>query len=132
MGKARYYEPELGQACFGNPWGEYEATEPVQSFLMYILDEIARVFWNNQQQEWDRHEDPNIPGIEFRGYYWGGDEEEAAKPNFKLLSMPEVELRWYKYPGRGLTVNRYRSLEEWALWFEECLAVIRAVEVGAS
>lgn len=62
---------ELGQMVFGNPWGEYECPHWVDALVRELLREIERVFWNKNQREWDRCEDPKIPGVEFRPYYWG-------------------------------------------------------------
>ena len=74
------YSPEMGQAVFGNSWCEYRTPMFVDALLDYILKDIERVFWNINQREWDRYEDPRIPGIVFNPYYWGGCEcgyEEA-------------------------------------------------------
>jgi hypothetical protein len=72
-----------------------------------------------------RIQDPKIPGIEVRPYYWGEDEKEAEKPNFKFK---DVEIRWYKYPGRGMSCNVDWSEKEWRKWFEECLSHLRKFE----
>ena len=116
-------EPELGQILFGNPTGEYAAPEAGDALVEGILSEIERVFWNLRQREWDRYEDPTIPGVEFRPYYWGDDEAEAEKPN---LAFGGVEIRWYKYPGRGSSCNRDLTPAEWFAWFHACIqAVVR-------
>ena len=79
--------------------------------LDYLLDEIGRVFWNVNQREWKLGYDPKIPGVEVRPYYWGDEtDKEATKPNFKF---GEAEIRWYKYPGRGMTVNVDWGPEKW-------------------
>ena len=120
------YEPEIGQAVYGNPWGEFKASLQVEAFLAYILVEIERVFWNKNQKEWDRYEDPKIPNIEYRPYYWGED-EEMAKPNFKF---EDVEIRWYKYPGRGMSVNKEMTDKEWHQWRYRCIDTIRKANIG--
>lgn len=74
---------ELGQYAFGNPWGDYPGPQLVDALVREILSEIDRVFWNKNQRHWDKREDPGIPGIEFRPYYWGDDEAIAALPNLK-------------------------------------------------
>ncbi|GAH04658.1 unnamed protein product, partial [marine sediment metagenome] len=43
MGKE--YEPELGQAFFGNPMGQYECPEFVEALIGFILDEMERIYW---------------------------------------------------------------------------------------
>lgn len=119
------YEPEIGQAVFGNPTGDYYFPEFAEAFLMYIFEEIRRVFWNKNQREWENYEDPKIEGIKVRPYCWGEDEEEAEKPNFEFNG---VAIRWYKYPGRGMSCNKAMNPEQWKKWFDECLGVIRKSE----
>lgn len=58
-------EPELGQLVFGNPIGAYESPDWVDALVNAVLNEIERVFWNKNQREWNRFEDPRIPGVEF-------------------------------------------------------------------
>lgn len=116
---------ELGQAIFGNPTGDYEISDLGKACLHAVLDEIGRVFWNREQREWNCSDDPRIPGIEFRPYYWGDDEQEAALPN---LSFAGVEIRWYKHPGRGTTANQAMSPNDWAAWLTSALAAVEAAD----
>lgn len=114
---------EIGQALFGCPTGQYECPRWIGALLNDILSEIERVFWNRNQKEWDGYEDPEIDGIEFRKYWWGDeDAPEAALPNFKFEN---VEIRWYKYPGRGMSVNVELTHLEWCEWFDRCIALIQ-------
>lgn len=117
------YGPELGQAAFGCPWAQYEVPTYAEALLLYLLDEVGRTFWNRFQAEWNKHDDPEVPGLEYHHYYWGNDEDEAAKPNFKF---EDIEIRWYKYPGRGMSCTKKLTVQEWAEWFTRCLAVIVA------
>jgi hypothetical protein len=118
-------QPELGQMVFGNPWGEYECPAYVDALVRDLLREIGRVFWNVNQREWDKCEDPTIPGIEFRPYYWGSDEDEAAKPNLK---HGDVEVRWYKHPMRSSSLNVEPDPAVIIPWFESALAAIQAAD----
>lgn len=45
------YEPELGQAFFGQPCKEYTVPEWLEAFLAFIRDEVRRVEWNIRQEE---------------------------------------------------------------------------------
>lgn len=117
--------PELGQICFGNPTGEHPCPHWVDALVREILSEIERVFWNNNQRRWDDCEDPNIPGIDFRPYYWGYDETEAAKPNLK---HGDIEVRWYKHPMRGTSLNVEATPEVIIPWFDSAIAAIHAAE----
>ena len=70
-GEMNQYEPEMGQSVFGCDRGDYETPEYVDTFLEHILNEIDRVYWNIHQREWDRADDPAIPGVDYQPYYWG-------------------------------------------------------------
>ena len=113
---------ELGQLIYGNPTGDYACPEWVNALVEEIISEIWRVYWNANQREWNKLDDPQIPGIEFRPYYWGDDPVEAGKPNLK---HGDIEVRWYKHPGRGQSLNVEPTPERMIGWFESALATIR-------
>lgn len=127
MKKKKYYEPELGQISFGNPWAKYDCPEFVEALLAHLLNEISRVFWNRYQKEWNERDNPCIEGIEFRSYYWGGDKKEAKKPNFKFKN---IKIFWYKYPHRGISINKEMSEKKWREWFDNCMKAIRRADVN--
>ena len=92
-----------------------------------LLDEIRRVYWNVNQKEWESSDDPKIPGMEWRPYWWGGEEApEALLPNFKF---EDVEVRFYKHPGRNNSTNRELTPEEWASWYERALDAIWKADI---
>ena len=117
-------QPELGQIMFGNPTGAYGTEEWVDALVEALLYDIERVYWNQQQEQWNRYEDIKMEGVEFRPYYWGDNEEEAAKPNLKF-DFSEQAIRWYKHPGRGQSSELKFTPEEWIEWFNKGMAVIR-------
>ena len=129
------YKPELGQMCFGSPPGRYAIPEYACACFEYLLAEIRRVFGNARQRVWDEYEDPEIPGIEWRPYYWSDcvcpedgphrPDCPACLPNFKAFG---AEIRWYKYPGRGMSCDVDWDERRWRVWFDACLAQIRAGE----
>lgn len=116
---------ELGQLVFGNPMGNYETKNYQDALVLSLLDNMDRVFWNNHQRNWDRHESPAMTGVEFRSYYWGDKEDEANKPNLKF-SFSDQEIRWYKHPGRGMTASLAWSADEWAQWYEKAYELINS------
>lgn len=126
------YEPELGQTLFGNPVGEYDVPEFARALLRGIMREIERVYWNIHQKNWDGTTDPGIPGLTIRPYWWGECECEnectceASLPN---LECGGLELRWYKYFGRGMSTTRTWSTTEWAQWYAETLELVRKQDV---
>lgn len=164
------YTPELGQAAFGNPTGEYDCPEYVDAFVAALINEIHRVFWNREQRKWDEYEDPKIPGIEFRPYSWSDcdcgyeqlewaweDENLPDLPEGRYTYPPEIEekwlawlathhhkatctpclpnlkfgegeIRWYKHPGRGMSVNVDWSPDQWSQWFMQAIEQIREAD----
>jgi len=118
-------EPEIGQAMFGNPTGDYGTEEWQDALVSALLSEISRVYWNRNQVEWRGLEDPGLEGVQVRPYYWGNDEEEQELPNLKF-NFSQQEIRWYKYPGRGQSCLLEWEPQEWIEWFNKGLEVIRS------
>ena len=117
-----FYMPELGQIAYGCPPGDYAVPNYADALVRELLNQIGRVFWNVHQQQWDEYDDPEIPGLTYHHYWWGDEEApEAAQPNF---AFDGVEIRWYKYPGRGMSCNKQLTAAEWCAWFQKCLGVI--------
>jgi hypothetical protein len=127
--RPRRFAPELGQIGFGNPHGAYECPELLIAALRYLDEEIHRVE-NNAGRRY--HSAVDNTGGEFandtfsiRAYYWGEDEATGALPNFKC---GDVEVRWYKWLGRGTSANRPVTPDEIADLFSRCLASVREGE----
>ncbi len=118
--------PELDQLAFGNPWGDYSCPAWVDALVRELLAQIERVYANRHQRQWIQNEDPGIPDIEFRPYYWGNDVTLAALPNFKHGS---IEVRWYKHPMRSSSLNVDPEPDEMIAWFESAMRAILAHDV---
>jgi hypothetical protein len=119
------YAPEVGQLLFGNMPGDFSAGDLGEACLQAVLSEIERVFWNRNQRQWDRHEDPAIPGITFRPYSWadcdcGYDEREAAytdthgpecyQREYETIP-PEQGASWQKDQQRVLLLCEQRGIQ---------------------
>jgi hypothetical protein len=131
---ATMFTPELGQGCFGNPWKEYEVPAFVRACLRDLADEVERVMSNC-------HELDDCCGIgpfgnsgahfvtdvfEVHAYDWGAADTEEGQPfNFK---WGDFELSWYKWFGRGMSMNREMGTAEAARMLDECLAATRTYE----
>lgn len=121
------YEPEIGQSLFGQPWKEYKASELLIAALNAISEELRRVYWNNNQEELA---DPfRNTGNEYKNdtfhvqaFSWKDKEQPY---NFKWR---DFEVSWYKYLGRGTSINRPISNDEVAEMLTDCLESIRAEE----
>jgi len=114
------YEPELGQMCFGNAWNAIDllAAFPAASEYLCALRDLTCedfAYWDFANETFEAHD------------YWWGDEEapEASRPNFRC---GEVEIRWYKYPGRGTTTNSDLTSDQWRALFSKCIASVTPKE----
>lgn len=122
------YIPELGQAVFGQPYKSYGASGMLIAALESISSEIDRVMWNITQE---RYNSPfSNSGNEFKcdtfeveAYSWNEDYEQLY--NFK---WKDFEVSWYKYLGRGTSINRKISNDEIAEMLDECLDALLKYE----
>jgi hypothetical protein len=48
-------------------------------------------------------------------------------PNFGILA-DAVQIRWYKYPGRGMSVNVQLTTDEWVAWHDRVMAALDRVD----
>lgn len=53
----------------------------------------------------------------------------TCSPTLPNLVYGDVEIRWYKHPGRGVSVQRAVTADEWAAWLTGALATVRAADV---
>jgi hypothetical protein len=126
MDETKYYEPEMGQMAFGQPWQSVECPEYIVALLEGIREEVRRIGGNEYQHEFDpfsdwgdadifnnQHKDS---GFEVWPYSW--NDEEAQKYNFK---HGDIEISWYKHMGRGTSINKVISPDEAVLMFNECI-----------
>lgn len=95
---------------------------------------IGRIYWNRHQEAWDSIQDPGIPGIVWKPFDWNDDSPESSAPNFTFLKaraeFQGLEIRWYKYPGRGMSCNQQWTPDHWCHWYQNCLQHLRAFEAS--
>ena len=122
-----HYEPELGQALFGQPHKKHQVPAIWDAALSFLREELDRVMWNREQREYaspfsntaNRFE---CPAFTVEAYSWGDD----AQPfNFKWGG---VEIGWYKYLGRGMSANVDLTADMAVSMLDECLAAVRALD----
>lgn len=99
------YQPELGQAVFGQPSQELECPMHVVAVLRSLA----------QQWEVIRSQDPNpfdntgafyeCEGLSVQAYSWNEDVEQPWN-----LRWEDIEISWYKYLGRGMSINKEVSV----------------------
>lgn len=118
------YIPELGQMCFGCSWFAYACPEFVTAGLAYLAEEIERVEWNRTQTRYEAPTKNNGESYEtetftMRAYDWDADEPQA---NFRC---GDFAVCWYKYLGRGMSMNRKIDANEFYELIQACLASVR-------
>jgi hypothetical protein len=90
----KQYEPELGQALFGNNFSEFDCPDFVTAGLMLLEHEIERVEWNIRQKHFSSplaggmFEPPTCDVYKnkvfiIRSYCWGESKWLKSMPNFK-------------------------------------------------
>ena len=129
------YEPELGQALFGQPHQEFDVPEMLTAALDYLGNEIVCVVCNRTQNRFDnpRHNS----GTAFRcaafgmwAYQWGfDDDEDRAQPCNFHHPKSGLKVSWYKYGGRGESANMVATPALISDMLVDCLSAVRAFDV---
>jgi hypothetical protein len=113
------YEPELGQACMGQPTQQFECPTYVTAALEYlaIFLEGRLLFPENpfRNTGWS-HQNTVFTVC---AYEW--NEDKVQDFNFKYK---DIEVSWYKYLGRGMSINREVSDKECWEMLKECVESI--------
>ncbi len=125
------YEPELGQAVFGCPTSEFRCPHFIEAGLQYLACEIERVEWNRRQEEFQSptrnySTEYKTDAFEMYAYYWGDDEKLSERPNFKC---GDFEIRWYKYAGRGMSMNKEIDANKFFEIMDRCIQSVRKLDV---
>ena len=125
------YQPEFGQMTFGQPWQPHAASELLEAALRSIDHELCRVMGNRLQKEYDspfgntgnRYE---CETFKAHAYSWADDVTQEF--NF---AWRDLRVSWYKYLGRGMSVNRAVTPDEIDTLLNDCLAAVRALPEDA-
>lgn len=134
MKKNKQYEPELGQIIYGNPYKRYELSEldPLYSALESIHKFVETIYWDDEELYPFGNTGDELKGDTFHiqaydwsecacGAYETGDQKYCScgyieqKYNFRWNGTNEIEpieVSWYKYFGRGVSVNRETTSKE--------------------
>lgn len=128
MGKL--YEPETGQAMFGQPSQQFDGSDLLDAAVERIAREWERVIGNRLSHSVDRPFDNSgatfeTDGIAINAYSWGDSTEQPWN-----LKCGDVEVSWYKHSWRGLSVNRAISNDDIAALLDEALAALRPCDTG--
>lgn len=125
------YTPELGQMMFGQPTQRFEVPRFVEPLLRGISDELCRVMFNKNQEEYNSPFDNTGASyrnevFEVHAYSWADDEQPF---NFK---WGDLKISWYKYLGRGMSANQEISPDYAVRMFDACVASVRAQDIDWS
>jgi hypothetical protein len=128
MKKTNDYEPELGQAIFGQPHQRYEGSSMLEAALLLIREELDRIMWNIHQEEYDSPfantgESFSCEEFTVEAYSWDDSKEQPY--NFK---WNDIEISWYKHYRRGLSVNTQLTNDHIADMLEACINALQAYE----
>lgn len=121
-----YYEPELGQAVFGQPYKQFKVPAELEAALGAI--EI-RLCLKMEQRDKNFMSPFGNSGNEFKcdaftveAYSWG---DEVDQPwNFKWR---DLEVSWYKYLGRGMSANRKMTTQQVEEMLDDCYEAIKRI-----
>ena len=116
---------ELGQMCFSpNTIYHYDCPDYVVALLRDIARKLDVVMWNSKQKEYDSPfgntgNDFVCDTFEVHAYNWNEDINQPY--NFKC---GDIEISWYKYLGRGCTMNNKWSQSTMIEMYNKCMKAL--------
>ena len=116
---------ELGQMCFSpNTIYHYDCPDYVVALLRDIARKLNIVMWNSKQKEYDSPfentgNDFMCDTFEVHAYNWNEDINQPY--NFKC---GDIEISWYKYLGRGCTMNNKWSQSTMIEMYNKCMKAL--------
>lgn len=125
------FQPELGQALFGQPYKHYEVPDIWEAALTLLSYRLERVMWNVTQKDYsspmsNSGQRFDCPTFSAHAYSWNDEEEQPW--NFRWR---DVEISWYKYIGRGMSANKELSPDEASEMLMDCLKALEEIESNA-
>ena len=127
------YTPEIGQVIAMEPWEQYEASDDVVNALT-IIEEHLYEYGHIEDAPYTspfRNSGATFKNdvFQIRAYDWGwdfdDDRTDLPEPNFR---WKDFEVRWYKYLGRGTTMNRDIEPREVYDMLQECIESLKSKE----
>ncbi len=110
------YEPELGQLIMGQKSQDLECPEYVVAALEYLANFFDKKSISEQNPF--RNTGWNWANSIFTVFAYEWDKDIELRYNFKYK---DIEISWYKYLGRGMSINRKISeLECWKM-LQDCI-----------
>lgn len=113
---------EIGQLYYSpNEIQVYDCPDYVVALLSDISYRLSTIMWNKTQEEYDSPFDNTgnnfvCDVFEVHAYNW--DEDVCQPYNFKC---GDIEISWYKYLGRGCTMNKKCTPDEIVNMYNKCM-----------
>jgi len=122
-----YYEPELGQAVFGQPYKQFGVSAQLESAMVAIetrlMLKMGLIDKNFESPFRNTGSKFYCDTFLVEAYSW--NDEYDQEWNFKWR---DLEVSWYKHLGRGMSANRKVSDKEITEMLDECYDAIRRYE----
>ena len=119
---------ELGRILLSqNKIQSYDCPSYVIALLRDIAKRLDIVMWNITQKEYDNPFDNTgnsfvCDVFEVHAYNWN---DETIQPyNFKC---GDIEISWYKYCGRGCTMNSQYTIDEIIDMYNKCVKKLEEI-----
>ena len=122
------FEPELGQAAFGQPYKRIAVSQVLGDALMAIDLRLCLKMWQtNPDYDSPFANSGNTficDAFAVQAYSW--DDEAEQYWNFRWR---DVEVSWYKYLGRGMSVNKVLTNRQIEAMLDDCYRAIQEYSV---
>ena len=123
---------QLALLCFSpNTIHYYDCPDYVVALLRDIARKLDVVMWNSKQKEYDNPfgntgNDFMCDTFEVHAYNWNEDINQPY--NFKC---GDIEISWYKYLGRGCTMNNKWSQSAMIEMYNKCMKALDKINKEA-
>ena len=120
---------ELGNIMFNTNVNQiYNCPNYIEVFLNTIKEFLNIKMWNKYQKEYDSPFDNTGNSykndtFEVEAYSWDDDYEQPY--NFKYK---DIEISWYKYLGRDMTINKKVTPDEAIKMFDDCINSLQNID----
>jgi hypothetical protein len=114
------YEPELGQAVFCQPNQRFEPPMMLLEGLEMIAGYLVNIVGIDNDPFDNTGSKYKNETFEVQAYSWGNEEQPY---NFKYKG---IEISWYKYFSRGVSVNRQLSEDEIMDMVKDCIDSLKS------
>lgn len=112
---------ELGDLFFNtNDRQKYPCPDYIIALLESLEEKLITQYWNKYQIQMSspfRNTGADFKNDVFQVEAYSWDDDYAQPYNFKYQ---DIEISWYKYLGRGTTINKEITSEEAIKMFDNC------------